>query len=61
MVYLMKFLIQGQPVYVNYAKEADFQYLRDNHPSINLTGKICIARYGGIYRGDKVYPQYTYV
>ena len=43
---------QGDVVYVNYGRIEDFDYLA-NH-SINITGKIVIARYGKIYRGDKV-------
>ena len=43
---------QGDVVYVNYGRIEDFDYLA-NH-SINVTGKIVIARYGKIYRGDKV-------
>ena len=44
---------QGPLVYVNYAEVNDFLYLTTNL-SLNLTGHICIARYGAIYRGDKV-------
>jgi len=44
-------LVQGEPVYVNYAREEDFAYLNTN--GIDLVGKICISRYGMIFRGDK--------
>ncbi|XP_041470140.1 N-acetylated-alpha-linked acidic dipeptidase 2-like [Lytechinus variegatus] len=43
----------GDLVYVNYARLADFEFLQDLNPPINLTGKIAIARYGKLYRGDK--------
>ncbi|KAI0241238.1 Glutamate carboxypeptidase 2 [Lamellibrachia satsuma] len=43
---------QGQLMYVNYARMEDFLWLKDiKH--INFNGKICIARYGKIFRGDK--------
>ncbi|XP_075707568.1 N-acetylated-alpha-linked acidic dipeptidase 2-like [Rhinoderma darwinii] len=44
---------QGDLVYVNYAQAEDFFYLQRNM-SINCTGKIVIARYGKIFRGNKV-------
>lgn len=51
------FSAQGEPegdlVYVNYARTEDFFYLQRNL-SINCTGKIVIARYGKIFRGNKV-------
>ncbi|XP_063807477.1 N-acetylated-alpha-linked acidic dipeptidase 2-like isoform X2 [Pseudophryne corroboree] len=51
------FSAQGDPegalVYVNYARTEDFFYLARNM-SINCTGKIVIARYGKIFRGNKV-------
>ncbi|PVD19368.1 hypothetical protein C0Q70_19856 [Pomacea canaliculata] len=43
----------GDLVYVNYGREKDFSYLTKTL-SVNLTGAIVIARYGKIYRGDKV-------
>lgn len=39
-------------MYANYARVEDFFELEDLN--INVTGKIVIARYGKIYRGDKV-------
>lgn len=48
--------LKGPLVYVNYGQLDDFLYLTsspDNH-LYNLTGYICIVRYGRIYRGDKV-------
>ncbi|XP_060586029.1 N-acetylated-alpha-linked acidic dipeptidase 2-like [Ruditapes philippinarum] len=45
--------IYGTLVYVNYARVEDFEYLEKNK-SINITGKIAFARYGKIFRGDKV-------
>ncbi|XP_070577802.1 N-acetylated-alpha-linked acidic dipeptidase 2-like [Ptychodera flava] len=44
--------VEGQLVYVNYARLEDFLYLERNL-SVNITGKIVISRYGKIYRGDK--------
>jgi len=44
--------VEGEPVYVNYGRKEDFDYLTKNK-GMNLTGKIAIARYGKIYRGDK--------
>lgn len=40
-------------MYVNYGRVEDYQWLVSNK-SINVTGKIVIARYGKIFRGDKV-------
>ncbi|XP_038053369.1 putative N-acetylated-alpha-linked acidic dipeptidase [Patiria miniata] len=44
--------IEGDLVYVNYGRVEDFQEL-ERVLSIDVTGKICIARYAKIYRGDK--------
>uniref|UniRef100_A0A8C5QH91 glutamate carboxypeptidase II n=1 Tax=Leptobrachium leishanense TaxID=445787 RepID=A0A8C5QH91_9ANUR len=46
-------VIVGNPVYVNYGAVEDFHYLTRNL-SMNLTGTVAIARYGKIFRGDKV-------
>ncbi|KAM4662502.1 putative N-acetylated-alpha-linked acidic dipeptidase [Discoglossus pictus] len=46
-------IIVGDPVYVNYGAVEDFHYLTRNL-SMNLTGTVAIARYGRIFRGDKV-------
>ncbi|XP_067842435.1 N-acetylated-alpha-linked acidic dipeptidase 2 [Heptranchias perlo] len=43
----------GDLVYVNYARTEDFFQL-ERELSINCTGKIVIARYGKIFRGNKV-------
>lgn len=40
-------------MYVNYGRIEDFRYLTLNK-SIDLKGKTLIARYGKIFRGDKV-------
>ena len=46
-------MIQGDIVYVNDARVEDFLWLtRDKN--ILLHGNICIARYGKIFRGNKV-------
>uniref|UniRef100_UPI004038B3CD putative N-acetylated-alpha-linked acidic dipeptidase isoform X1 n=1 Tax=Callospermophilus lateralis TaxID=76772 RepID=UPI004038B3CD len=51
------FSAQGMPegdlVYVNYARTEDFFKL-EKEMNINCTGKIVIARYGKIFRGNKV-------
>ena len=44
---------QGELVYVNYARTEDFFKL-EREMNINCTGKIVIARYGRIFRGNKV-------
>ncbi|XP_040267546.1 putative N-acetylated-alpha-linked acidic dipeptidase isoform X2 [Bufo bufo] len=46
-------VIVGDPVYVNYGKVEDFHYLTQDL-AMNLTGTVAIARYGHIFRGDKV-------
>ncbi|KAH3853007.1 hypothetical protein DPMN_095530 [Dreissena polymorpha] len=45
--------IKGDIVYVNYGREEDFEYIEKN-ASISVAGKIVMARYGKIFRGDKV-------
>ncbi|MGH0179820.1 UNVERIFIED_CONTAM: hypothetical protein FKN15_015401 [Acipenser sinensis] len=44
---------QGDPVYVNYGTIEDFTYMKRNL-SVDLNGTIAIARYGKIFRADKV-------
>lgn len=44
---------QADLVYVNYGTIEDFEFLTTNL-SINVTGAVVIARYGQIFRGDKV-------
>ena len=39
-------------MYVNYTRVEDFKELRKMN--INVSGNIVIAKYGKIYRGDKV-------
>jgi len=46
-------LLQGSLVYVNFGRLEDFEYVVSNL-SIDLSSSICIARYGAIFRGDKV-------
>lgn len=41
---------QGHIVYVNYGRIEDFEYVSRR---VNITGSICIARYGKIFRGNK--------
>ncbi|SSD62208.1 related to glutamate carboxypeptidase [Saccharomycodes ludwigii] len=44
--------VTGSYVYVNYGTKKDFEVL--DTLGVNFTNKICIARYGDIYRGLKV-------
>ncbi|XP_053177566.1 N-acetylated-alpha-linked acidic dipeptidase 2 [Scomber japonicus] len=44
---------EGDLVYVNYGRTEDFFQL-ERQMGINVTGKIVIARYGKIFRGNKV-------
>ncbi|XP_053398140.1 N-acetylated-alpha-linked acidic dipeptidase 2-like [Mercenaria mercenaria] len=45
--------IYGDLVYVNYGRVEDYEYLENK--TINISGKIAFARYGKIFRGDKVH------
>ena len=45
--------IEGDLVYVHYARVEDLQKLK-TELSMDLKGKICLARYGKINRGNKV-------
>ena len=47
---------QGDLVYVNYGRREDFKLLQSMN--VNCSGKIVIARYGRVFRGDKVTDQY---
>ncbi len=51
--YCMTHRLQGPLVYVNYGTINDFLYLTQNL-SMDLSNHICMARYGQIFRGDKV-------
>ncbi|KAJ8299220.1 hypothetical protein KUTeg_023280 [Tegillarca granosa] len=44
-------IVQGELVYANYGTRSDFETLKQK--GINCTGKIVIARYGQIFRGNK--------
>ncbi|XP_077154668.1 putative N-acetylated-alpha-linked acidic dipeptidase [Ranitomeya variabilis] len=44
---------EGELVYVNYGRTEDFFYL-DRVLNIKVQGKIAVARYGKIFRGNKV-------
>ncbi|XP_067130072.1 N-acetylated-alpha-linked acidic dipeptidase 2-like isoform X1 [Centruroides vittatus] len=44
--------VTAEPVYVNYGRVEDFDELENL--GVNVSGKICIARYGKIFRGNKV-------
>ena len=45
---------EGPLVYVNYGRVEDFTWLKEEK-NMDFTGKICIARYGKIFRGDKAH------
>lgn len=45
--------VEGEPVYANYGRTSDFELL-ENEARIDLKGKVCLIRYGKIYRGNKV-------
>ena len=47
--------VTGQLVYVNYGSKQDFELLADDSSEYytNVTEKICITRYGQIFRGNK--------
>ena len=48
---------EGEVVYVNYGTKEDFEFITSNPSSpyyTNVTGKICLVRYGQIFRGTKV-------
>eukprot|EP00096_Caligus_rogercresseyi_P010267 TRINITY_DN3682_c0_g1_i1.p1 TRINITY_DN3682_c0_g1~~TRINITY_DN3682_c0_g1_i1.p1 ORF type:complete len:743 (-),score=140.20 TRINITY_DN3682_c0_g1_i1:107-2335(-) len=44
--------VVGDLVYVNYGRVEDLQYLESI--GVSVEGKICISRYGKIYRGNRV-------
>lgn len=52
-IYNTSFYFQGDLIYVNYAEEDDFLLLKNTY-NVTFTNKIVIARYGKIYRGNKV-------
>ena len=45
--------VSGEPIYANYGREQDFELLL-SEARIDVTGKICIIRYGKIFRGNKI-------
>ena len=46
--------VKADIVYVNFGRYEDFEELENKH-NISCKGKIVLVRYGGNYRGDKVY------
>ncbi|XP_070564588.1 N-acetylated-alpha-linked acidic dipeptidase 2-like [Ptychodera flava] len=46
--------VEGELVFANFASVEDFDHL-ERDIGINLTDKIIIAKYGGIFRGDKAF------
>ncbi|KAK1667154.1 hypothetical protein QYE76_055313 [Lolium multiflorum] len=42
----------AEAVYANYGRAEDYAYLAAR--GVNVTGKVAVARYGKVYRGDKV-------
>lgn len=51
--YAKEATVEGDLIYVNYARQEDFVRL-ENEFQLNCDNKIAIARYGKIFRGDKV-------
>jgi len=49
-------LLQSELIYVNYGRVEDYRHL--DTLNINVSGKIVLARYGKIFRGDKVRTLY---
>jgi len=49
---LFIYLIKGDLMYVNFGTIDDFMFL-NRTLNLDTSGKICIARYGRIFRGDK--------
>jgi len=45
--------VTAELVYVNYGRLEDFQLLESM--GVNVQGKICIARYGSVFRGNKAF------
>jgi len=45
--------VEGRLVYVNYGRIEDYDRLASDL-GVNVNGSIAIARYGRIFRGDKV-------
>lgn len=56
----MFFTVQADLVYVNYGRTEDFFKL-EREMGINCTGKIVIARYGKIFRGNKVSTVFNFI
>ena len=48
--------VQGELVYANYGRKEDFVYLKER--GIDVRGKLVIARYGKIFRGNIVKKNY---
>ena len=51
-LYEIKSHFQDELLYVNYGRVEDYDYL--DTLNVNVSGKIVIARYGKIFRGDMV-------
>jgi len=43
----------GAPVYVNYGRIEDFEYLKTSFGNDLTQNRVCLARYGKIFRGNK--------
>ena len=44
---------EGLPVYVNFGQIEDFQFLKETYGADFTKDRICLARYGRIFRGNK--------
>jgi len=51
---------EGVPVYVNFGTIEDFQYISATYGNDFTQGKICLARYGAIFRGNKAENAYMF-
>merc|ERR1711936_412056 len=53
-------IAEGLPVYVNFGSIEDFQGLKETYGDSITQNKICLARYGAIFRGNKAENGYQF-
>merc|ERR1711892_1382903 len=51
---------EGLPVYVNFGTIEDFQWLKETFGELVTKSRICLARYGAIFRGNKADNAYQF-
>ena len=51
---------EGLPVYVNFGTIEDFQWLKETFGELVTKNRICLARYGAIFRGNKADNAYQF-